>query len=408
MDPLFSTLLSIAGQNRAIGTGDVVPYQRSTSDSPTASQAQAATPGPSSPGPAFDPNSSLANLSALLPQYNAALAAQIAGAIPSGTASAVAQPLPVATPGPGSSDVSAAAQTIGAAPVAGTPGAGLGSVSPATTPASGSGPATSAGGSTPSGAGDSGPAGSASGVGDSGDAGVGTGAAAGGIGDSSAGVSGGEAGIGGIGDSGDGGVGDGGAGDGGGGDGGASGGGDGAMKRGGFVTKGDPNSKTDDVNAKLQHGEFVIPRAAVIHLAAHAPQVLSHVMHVSAMHHLANQAKNAPSPGAMLTGQNGGLPPQGMRDGGPVGYRNGGLVVPGGAQVHPAALDLIRRAIAAHSAAQRPMVAPSGAPQMATAVSPPMASVAKPAAVPPMERMEATKNATGGSRGSMGRKPTQV
>ena len=60
-------------------------------------------------------------------------------------------------------------------------------------------------------------------------------------------------------------------GDGSGGDGGGSGGGDGgAFKRGGMVTAGNPKSKSDDVPAMLQHGEYVIPREDVRALAHHA------------------------------------------------------------------------------------------------------------------------------------------
>jgi hypothetical protein len=166
-----------------------------------------------------------------------------------------------------------------------------------------------------------------------------------------------------------------------------------------MVTQGNPKSKTDDVSAKLQHGEFVIPRDAVIHLAAHAPDVLSHVMHVSAMHHLAKQAPA--SPGAMLTGQNGGMPPQ--QQGGPVGYRNGGLVMPAGAvpQVHPAAMDLIRRAIATHGAPAGPTMP---APQMAQSMSP-MPTQGRAPAIPPMERLAATKKAEAPASNGMTRMP---
>ncbi len=371
MDPL-SSLLSIAGQNRRVGSGDVVPYQRTSTDSPDARETQAARPGPASPGVAFDPMSSLANLSALTPGYNAALQAQLAGAIPSGTASAVAQPLPVAQSGPSSTDVTASQAQIGSTPIAGAPGTGLAPAPAPSVPAGGLG-------STTSGAGD----GTAGGIG---------GTAAGGEGGPGAGSAGDSGGP-----SGDGGVGDGGTGDGGG----VGDGSGGVFKKGGFVTQGNPKSKTDDVSAKLQHGEFVIPRDAVIHLAAHAPQVLSHVMHVSAMHHLANKAAQAPAPGAMLTGQNGGMPPQAPA---PQGFRNGGLVMPGAAvpQVHPAAMDLIRRAIAAHTAPQRPMVAQAGPPQAAGGSAPVVQG--RPPAVPPMERLDATKNATGDSRNSMTRK----
>ena len=60
-----------------------------------------------------------------------------------------------------------------------------------------------------------------------------------------------------------------GAGDGGGagaGDGGG-GGGDGGIKKGGLITRGNPKSKTDDVPAMLQHGEYVVPRPEMAALA---------------------------------------------------------------------------------------------------------------------------------------------
>jgi hypothetical protein len=164
------------------------------------------------------------------------------------------------------------------------------------------------------------------------------------------------------------------------------------MKKGGFVTKGNPNSKTDDVSAKLQHGEFVIPREAVHHLALTAPAVLSHVMQVSAAHALANKARGSqPSPGAMLTGQNGGPVP--MHNGGPVGYRNGGLVVPAGVgpQLHPAVANAIRQAIALHAAANAPRpLMPR--PQAAQPVSPAMASQGRPPAMPPVTPREMPTN----------------
>jgi hypothetical protein len=369
MDPL-STLLSIAGRNRAIGSGDVTPYQRTSTDSPTASEAQAATPGPSSPGPSFDPFSSLSNLSALTPQYNAAIQALLAGSVPSGTANAVATPLPGATPGPSSNDIASQAQ-IGSVPIAGAPGTGL-APAPVVTAAPASAPvvdtgATSGGGS----AGDGGPGGAPGGPagGEAGTVGDGT---AGGIGGSAPGGEGG------------GGVGSGG-GDGSGGVGGDGGGGGGVYKKGGLVTAGNPKSKTDDVPAKLQHGEFVIPREAVLHLAATAPAVLSHVMQVSAAHALANKARGSqPSPGALLTGRN-GMPPKPMAQGGPVGYRNGGLVIPAGVapQLHPAVANALRQAIALHEAANatRPLMP---RPQMAQPGSSAVASQGRPPAMPPI------------------------
>ncbi len=368
MDPNWlSTLLSIAGVNRRVGSGDVVRYQAQT-DSPNARDTQAATPGVSSPGTAFDPNSALANLSALTPAYNAALAASQAAGIPSGTATATAQPFPSAAPGPGSNDVATQAQ-IGAAPVAGTPGVGLAlPTAPATSaPAPVMVPVVSPGGGDAGVAGDAG--GGPAGPGGTGGLGEG-GTGVGGIGGTAAG------GEGGPGTSGEGGTG----GEGGDGTG-------GVFKRGGFVTQGRPNSKTDDVSAKLQHGEFVIPREAVLHLAATAPAVLQHVMHVSAMHALANKAKTAPpSPGAMLTGQNGGLPPQSAQ---PQGYRNGGLVVPAGVgpQLHPAVANAIRQAIALHAAAPRPAVMQTPRPQMAQ-MGPAVASQGRPPVLPPLAPRE--------------------
>jgi hypothetical protein len=44
------------------------------------------------------------------------------------------------------------------------------------------------------------------------------------------------------------------------------GGGDG-FSQGGFVNTGDPQSRTDDVPAMLQHGEYVVPRPAMQRLA---------------------------------------------------------------------------------------------------------------------------------------------
>jgi hypothetical protein len=116
--------------------------------------------------------------------------------------------------------------------------------------------------------------------------------------------------------------------------------GSGSMARGGMVTKGNPSSTKDDVSAKLQHGEFVIPRAAVQHLAATVPGVLAHVMHVSATHAPAPAPMKSPvgpaqraGGGAPMVSQ--GRPPvlpaltqpgQGFKDGGPVGYSAGGMV----------------------------------------------------------------------------------
>ena len=115
------------------------------------------------------------------------------------------------------------------------------------------------------------------------------------------------------------------------------------MKRGGLVTAGNPKSKSDDVSAKLQHGEFVIPRMAVDHMARTAPAVLAHVMHVSAMHRPAAAAPGG-SPASRITGpaqmaQMGPgmaaqgrppvLPPVGPS--GPQGFQGGGYVSGGDA-----------------------------------------------------------------------------
>src|SRR5260370_858099 len=66
------------------------------------------------------------------------------------------------------------------------------------------------------------------------------------------------------------GAGPGGPGDGSGGGSAGTSGGAGVMKKGGLVTKGNPQSKTDDVPTMLQHGEYVIPREDVRALAHHA------------------------------------------------------------------------------------------------------------------------------------------
>jgi hypothetical protein len=126
----------------------------------------------------------------------------------------------------------------------------------------------------------------------------------------------------------------------------------------------------------------VIPRGAVQHLAANAPDVLSHVIHVSAQH-AANAQGPRSSPGARLTGKN-GVPPQPLHDGGPVGYRSGGLVMPGAAvsQVHPAAMDIIRRAIAAH--ASPPVARPMGGPAQMAQMGPAIASQGRPPVLPPI------------------------
>jgi hypothetical protein len=129
---LSSTLaqLSAPGFNRAIGSGDVVPYLGATPPAQTVGGAGAATPGTS-----FDPNATtsagaptggssfLNNLSALTPILNRIIAAQQAAAMQSGQGNAQAQGIPGAVPGTGSADMTAA---IGALPVAGAaPASGI-------------------------------------------------------------------------------------------------------------------------------------------------------------------------------------------------------------------------------------------------------------------------------------------
>jgi hypothetical protein len=103
-----------------------------------------------------------------------------------------------------------------------------------------------------------------------------------------------------------------------------------------MVTGGNPKSKTDDVSAKLQHGEFVIPRDAMHHLAMTAPGVLSHVMQVSAAHAMAAKAKAMQSPagppqmaqmgGMPVVGRPAQLPPLGPQGQPGQGFKDGGLV----------------------------------------------------------------------------------
>src|SRR5216683_4631203 len=90
--------LSAPGLNRAIGSGDVVPYTGATNQGgqQTAGDAVPATPGPSGQfgTPAATPGGSgsfLNNLSALTPLLNQLLAQQNAAAIPSGQGNAQAQ-----------------------------------------------------------------------------------------------------------------------------------------------------------------------------------------------------------------------------------------------------------------------------------------------------------------------------
>src|SRR5260370_772159 len=89
--------LSAPGFNRAIGSGDVVPYTGATNTGgQTAGDAVPATPGPSGQfgAPAATPGGSgsfLNNLSALTPLLNQLLAAQSAASVPSGQGNAQAQ-----------------------------------------------------------------------------------------------------------------------------------------------------------------------------------------------------------------------------------------------------------------------------------------------------------------------------
>src|SRR5260370_39623006 len=113
--------LSAPGYNRAIGSGDTVPYAGATSPAQqTAGDAVPATPGPSgqfgpaaAPGASFDPNSFLNNLSAFMPMISQLLQAS-QPAVPSGQGNAQAQPAAQAVNGISSAD-------LGAMPVAGSP-----------------------------------------------------------------------------------------------------------------------------------------------------------------------------------------------------------------------------------------------------------------------------------------------
>src|SRR5229473_8024137 len=125
--------LSAPGYNRAIGSGDTVPYTGATSPAQqTAGDASVATPGPSgtfgaaTPGAAgaFDPNSFLNNLSAYMPMISQLLQAS-QPAVPSGQGNAQAQPAAQAASGISSAD-------LGAMPVAGSPApAGIAAPAPA-------------------------------------------------------------------------------------------------------------------------------------------------------------------------------------------------------------------------------------------------------------------------------------
>jgi hypothetical protein len=294
--------LSAPGLNRPVGAGDVNPFQsttlpgQTTGDQQTVAGASAATPGPSgtfgpaTPGAsgAFDPSSFLANLSSFMPMLNQLINQHAQAAVPSGQGNAQAQPAAQATTGPSSAD-------LGAMQPAGAPASG---------PPPGFAPDLVHGGYapipnwTPDSSGLSGgegaPGGAAGAPGDSGGA----------------------------------------PGDG---PGGGVSGGAGVYKKGGLVTQGNPKSKVDDVPAKLQHGEFVIPRDAMHHLAVTAPGVLSHVMQVSAAHALADKARSMQHPagpsqmaqmGPSIASQGrppvlppiaqAGAPPQGLKDGGQV------------------------------------------------------------------------------------------
>src|SRR5260370_25259216 len=115
--------LSAPGYNRAIGSGDTVPYTGATNQGgqQTAGDAVPATPGPSgqfgsaTPGAAgaFDPNSFLNNLSAYMPMISQLLQAS-QPAVPSGQGNAQATPGAQAVNGISSAD-------LGAMPIAGSP-----------------------------------------------------------------------------------------------------------------------------------------------------------------------------------------------------------------------------------------------------------------------------------------------
>lgn len=161
LDPqILSTLLQLSapGYNRAIGSGDVVPYQQQ------AQQGGASGAGAATPGASYDPepvaggptgsigaggNSFLNNLSAITPALNQMFQNQQDASIVSGQANAMANPLPGAAAGPGSTDM---AQQI-AAQAGGVPIAGSGGVPGISVAPSGGRPTNTSGG------GDGGPAG---------------------------------------------------------------------------------------------------------------------------------------------------------------------------------------------------------------------------------------------------------
>lgn len=282
--------ISAPGFNRPIGMGDVVPYLQTgrgpgaVGDTFSGQDVTAATPGPSgsfgpppAPAAASAPGSLLNNLSALTPLINQLVASS--QPVVSGQGNAQAQPAAQAVAGPSSADIGAMAPAGAPAAPAGPPAAPAGYIQISPTLAlssNGTGQVVSlidgqwVGGNT----------GSA----------LNGGEATGGAAAGAAGASGSDGGVAGTGA----GSGPGAAGD--------AGGGVGAsLARGGLVTAGNPKSKTDDVAAKLQHGEFVIPRMAVDHLARTAPHVLSHVMQVSALHR-PPVAPAAGSPASRITG----------------------------------------------------------------------------------------------------------
>lgn len=235
MDPsILASLaqLSAPGYNRAIGSGDVVPYW-----GPQQNQQAAGGAGVAEPGASYDPGamggptgsigagggSVLNNLSVLTPILNQIVQQQQQDSIVSGQGNAQANPLPGATPGAGSADIAQQVQaSAGALPIASA--GGVPGIAPPTGGSTPSGAPGADAGAAPGGAGATGGSDAGGGVGDSG-AGVGTGdsgAGAGtGNGTGDAGVAGpGDAGVSGgpaAGTSGGPGVGDGGGGAGGGG-----------------------------------------------------------------------------------------------------------------------------------------------------------------------------------------------
>lgn len=142
--------LSAPGFNRAIGSGDVVPYMGQSGQTGGAvGGATTATPGASfdpTAGQATSPaggGSFLNNLSALTPLLNEIFQQQQAAAIPSGQGNAQANPLQGAAAGPGSQDIAQQiAASAGGVPIAGGGGvAGIGAPpASSASPAGGGGP----------------------------------------------------------------------------------------------------------------------------------------------------------------------------------------------------------------------------------------------------------------------------